>query len=147
MAFSLLAPAVQDALATAIAAQLPAGVPCSLGYPAGGPQAEHVWIAGDFDAELPRYVSGGGARDELASLMVRILVTQRATDYEPVRDRALVLAGAVEAALGADPTLGGLVVFARIVRGQADEAIPEATTRAVGLTLTIRYQGTATAAG
>ena len=139
----LLAPDVQDALADLIADNLSAGVPCSVGYPPGGLEATHVWVSGDFDADLPSRISGGKQRDEDGLVEVRVIVSQSETLFAPPRDAALVIVGQIEDVLVADPTLGGVVGECHLEHVKGAEAIPDKTLRQYGVTLTIAYTGTA----
>jgi hypothetical protein len=141
--FVVKAAAVQDALGAAISDQLPAGVPCSIGYPAGGLQAEHIWISGEFDVAMPLYVSGGFQRDELGEIEVRISVIWSDADMAGPRDRALELSEIVEDAVSLDPTLGGAVQEAHVASVRGNEAAPEEHRRQYGLVLRVAYQVTA----
>lgn len=142
MAFRNLAAAIQDHLATTIAAELPADVPCSAGYPAGGVTAEAVWIAGDLSATYPGAISGGAQRDEAGTVTVRVLVKMTGADYGPARDRALELAGAVEDAISGDPTLGGIVAEAHVSSATGQEAVPDERSREYGVSLVVSYTAT-----
>lgn len=138
--FRLLVDSVQVALAGAIASRLAGlGVPSGIGYPVGGPQEEHVWVAADFDVALPRRTSGGFNRDEDGTVKVRILVTRTTDDPLDPLARALLLEAAVEDAVGADPTLGGLVLEAKVASVQGEEAIAEDRRRQYGITVTVAY--------
>lgn len=144
--FLLKAAAVQDALDAAIAAELVASgetTPHSVGYPAGGVQAEHIWIAGKFDADLPRYVSGGLQRDEATEIEVRILVRMTTEDMSDPRDRAFLLSGIVENAVSTDPSLAGAVDEAHVAGGRGEEGIPEEHAREYGIAMRVAYQTTA----
>lgn len=141
--FRLLADAVQDAVAAAIdAGTRPLGCPCGVGYPTGGVPEQAVWVAADFDAAFPRRTSGGFNRDEVAELRVRVLVTMTTDDPRLPRARALELEAAVEDALALDPTLGGLVMEARVSGVSGEEAIPEERKRQYGLTVAVAYSAT-----
>lgn len=115
----------QDALYAAIdAATYPGEVTRSLGVPA---RLEHdlVWVAGRIDDIANEYrVSGLGAVDERFTLNVHVFSRRRGT-LADVRDRAVELADAVDDALTADPTLGGTVMLATVVRRTAEESIDE----------------------
>lgn len=140
--YRTLAGNVQEYLGSAIAAELPAGVSSSVGYPAGGPEAEHVWIEGGFAALLPRRISGGAARDEEATITVRCVATVSGGEFGPARNRALEFAGAVEDVLVSDPTLGGLVAEAHVAEIDGQDAIPDESSRQYGVTLRIAYRAT-----
>ena len=147
MGFALQAAAVQDALAELLAERLASeGVASCVGYPAGGPNDEHVWVEGGFRAALTRRTSGGGSRLESAKLAVKVLVTKAADDVAPLRDRALVLAAIVEDAVTDNERLGGLVERIWVDDAEADEGIlpPPDTRRQYGLTLHVAYEVTVT---
>jgi hypothetical protein len=144
--FTVKAAAVQDALATAIGTQQTAigdVTPLSVGYPAGGLFAEHIWISGEFDVAMPRYVSGGLQRDELGVVEVRVSVVWTATDMVTARNRALAIAAIVENAVSVDPTLGGVVHEAHVANVSGAEAAPDEHSRQYGLVLKVAYQTTA----
>lgn len=141
--FVVKAAAVQDALGVAIFGQMPAGVPCSVGYPAGGLQAEHIWVSGEFDAALPRYISGGFQRDETGEVEVRISVVMSDADMSGPRDRAFEISQIVEDAVSLDPTLGGTVEEAHVSGARGNEATPDEHSRQYGLVLRVAYQTTA----
>jgi hypothetical protein len=133
---------VQDYLAAAVSAELaalPDEVACDLGYPAGGIQDRHVWVAGALEAAHPFHLSGFAQRGEDALVQVHILVTMTSDAMAEPRDEALALAGVVEDVLAEDRTLGGLVDSAAVVGTNGEEAIPEERTRQYGITLRIAY--------
>lgn len=141
--FRLLADAVQDAVATAIDAKTrPLGSPCGVGYPAGGVPEQAVWVAAGFEASFPRRTSGGFNRDEAGELKVRVVVTTTADDPTLPREKALALEAAVEDAVAFDPTLGGVVMEARVTGVSGEEAIPEERKRQYGLTVAVAYSAT-----
>lgn len=142
--FRPVAPTLQDWLLERLITDLPT-VACSLGYPAGGLADEQVWVAGEFDADLLRVVSGYGGRDEEGSLEVRISVIQTGNEYTPVRDRALEIAGVLEDILVEDPTMGGLCSVAQVAHAKASEAHPEDRKVQCGLSITITYLATVAA--
>jgi hypothetical protein len=143
--FRTFAPSVQDALAVEIAKQIEDKTPCDVGYPARGLRPKHIWISATFDARLPRRISGGKQRDEETDIYVRCVAKVTGTSYAAARDAAATLAGYVEDAVTADPTLGGVVKEAHISAVEGQEAIPEKTAREVGFSVTVSYQATATA--
>lgn len=128
-------PAFQDALHAVVTAAA-TGTPVSLGYPTGGLKASHVWIAGTGSVQPSDGVSGYSQRDEVMSTEVRIKVDHLGNSYTTARDNAFTLASAIEDAISADVTLGGVVAFARVTQITVDEAIDERT-RMVGLVLTV----------
>ena len=144
--FVVKAAAVQDALGTAIATQLTSSgevTPLSVGYPAGGLQAEHIWIGGEFNVTMPRLISGGLQRDELGEIEVRISVLWTAADMATARVRALALSRIVENAVSVDPTLGGVVDEAYVTAVAGNEAAPDEHSRMYGLALRVAYATTA----
>ena len=146
MGFVVQAPAIQDALGTAIADALSEDAATfSVGYPTGGPDEEDVWISGDFNAAFPRRTSGGGARDEEAALKVKILVTH-SDDMTSVRDRAVDLSELVEDAVSDDPTLGGLTKDAHVSGLEGNEGFDKDGRRQFGMTMTVAYRTTASSA-
>jgi hypothetical protein len=144
--FATQAPAVMAALAAAIATEIASAheaTPSSLGYPAGGLGAEHIWVSGEFDCEMPRYVSGGLQRDETGKVEVRISVKWSDADMVTVIDRAVELAQIVEDAVSTDPTLGGVVTTeAHVSSARGAEAIPDEHSRQYGLAMWVAYQTT-----
>lgn len=143
MGFRTLVKEAQDQLKTQIEAQTPTGVPVSLGYPAGGVQAPaHIIIEGGVQITLPYVISGGALRDENTALQVQCIVTVTTDQYTVARDAALVLAGYVEDAVTADPTLNGLVAYAGVTAIELRESVPDESTRQVSARLTISYDGT-----
>ena len=145
MALTTSLPAVQDALKTAIDAQVTGGVPVSLGYPAGGAQKRHIWISGEPTAEIEYRVSGLVQRDEAVTVDVYCVASISTGSYAVARDAAVTLARFVEAAVAADHTLGGVGKLARVERVKFDEAIPGDTTRQVGVTVTVAVDTVVTA--
>lgn len=139
--FLIKAGAVQDALAEIIAERLDAeGVPSCVGYPQGGPQEEHVWMEGGFEVAVRFIVSGGRTRKETSQLKIKTLITRAADDVVELRDRALVLAALIEAAVVDNETLGGLVERLWVGGAQASEGVTEDGRRQYGLTLTVSYE-------
>ena len=140
--FIVKAAAVQDALATAIATQLLASgetTPLSVGYPAGGLLAEHIWVGGEFNVTMQDVVTGGLQRDEDGTVEVRICVLWSAADMATARDRALALSRIVENAVSVDPTLGGAVEYAHVASVSGNEAAPDEHSRMYGLVLRVVY--------
>lgn len=145
MGFAIQAAAVQDALAVLVAERLDAeGVASCVGYPAGGPNDEHVWIEGGFKAALTRRTSGGGSRLEAVKLRVRVLITKAADEVAELRDRALVLAAIIEDAVDDNERLGGLVERTWVDDAEADEGIlpPPDGRRQYGITVHVAYEVT-----
>lgn len=140
MGFLILAAPVQDALGERLTEALAeTAVPCSVGYPPGGPDVEHVWIAGEFEASFPRYLSGVGGRDESAQIRVKVMVTQTADTMAEPRDRAIDLAALCEQAVSDDPTLGGLVEEAHVATAKGLEGVTPDGARQYALELSVAY--------
>jgi hypothetical protein len=145
MAFEIRANAAQDWLAAELSAALERIlVPVSLGYPIGGPDAEHVWVVGDLDAAFSRRTSGGGMRDESGTLTVKILVTRRCEEFATVRDRAGEILDVIEAAISSDPLMGGAVYNAELVAAKGSEGVTKDGERQFGLDLSITYYANTT---
>ena len=86
--FRAALPDVQDAVLTAIAAALTTAsvdVPVDLGHPGVDLRERHIWVDGVFEADLPRYISGGELRDEGGTVLVRCVCTAAGT-WEDLRD-------------------------------------------------------------
>ncbi len=136
----LRAPAIQDWLAEKLADELAdIGVPVSLGYPIGGPDACHVWIVGAFEADFSRRTSGGAMREETGSATVKVLATSRCDDVSPVRDRVAEIVDLVEAAVSSDPTMGDLVHRAELTSVKGTEGVTKDVERQFGVDLSISY--------
>lgn len=147
--FTVKAAAVQDALATAIATQQTASgdaTPLTVGYPAGGLLAEHIWVGGEFSVTMPRYISGGLQRDETGEVEVRVSVVWSASDMVTARNRALAIAKIVENAVSVDPTLGGAVQEAHVAGVSGNEAMPDEHSRQYGLVVRVAYYTTSSLA-
>ena len=139
--FRTIVPAVQAALTAAISAAAPSDTVVSLGYPPGGLAAKAIWVSADFDMDVAWATTGWKAREEDATVEVRIAVSKAAgTVLDPQAD-ALALAGVVEDALAADRTLGGVVDRAEVTHSKGQEAIPEEHKHEFGITLTVSWAG------
>jgi hypothetical protein len=104
--------AAENGLLVALQAQAAlTGVQVQLGDPGSAPPAEIVWITEDAEAAWDPDVTMGltPSMDELYELHVKVLVFRAGDDYTAIRDRAAVLAGAVETAVGAYRTLNAAV--------------------------------------
>jgi hypothetical protein len=102
----------EDGLLVAMQAQAAlSGVQVQLGDPGAAPPAEIVWLTEDATAVWDPDVTMGltPSMDETYELHVKVLVLQAGDDYTAVRNRAAVLAGGVETAVGAYRTLNGAV--------------------------------------
>lgn len=127
--------AAQDALYTALSgATYPGRVSVDLGVP-GRLEQDHVWVSGEVDEWAALYrTSGLAAKDESFSIRVHIYST-RLGGYTDARDRVQELGEVVEDAVGADYTLSGTVMLAKISRSQLEESITDEG-RSRGLLLT-----------
>lgn len=143
MGFRIAAGDAQDALGALIDAAL-AGtdVRSGVGYPPGGPDAEHVYVSGEFDAELQYVVSGGTQHDETAPLTVVIVVSHPESEMAPNRDRALELAALIGAALTANPSFSCAVRWSRITAAAGREAVDDDGRRVYMVRLTVTYDTT-----
>jgi len=143
--FRALAPQVMDALGVAIAATAPSAANVSVGYPAGGLADQQIWVAGDFEAAIAWATTGWQQRAEETDCKVRCSVLQSTNVFADVRDACTALVNAVEDALGADRTLGGLVDRCEVTASRGQEAIPDEHQRSYGVELTVSWAGEATA--
>ncbi len=102
--------AAEDGLFTIVSAR-PAlsGVAIDRMHPGNELRREHIWIVEDDSADQEWETTGMGSQIKREEL--RLAVALRATDveYQAARDRALVLAGEVEAAVRADFKLSNSV--------------------------------------
>jgi len=114
MGFRSFAPEAQQRLRDAIAERLPGGVRCDIGYPAGGLDADHVYIGAAFDVRVNLELSGGRVRGEEVDITARCIATRHTDDLADPQEAALELAGCVEDAVQATPTLAGLCDFAYV---------------------------------
>jgi hypothetical protein len=140
--FRAALPDVQDAVLTAIAAALTTAsvdVPVDLGHPGVDLRERHIWVDGVFEADLPRYISGGELRDEGGTVLVRCVCTAAGT-WEDLRDDALTLVGYVEDAIHEDHSLGGVVQRAFITKLEGDYAVPDEYRRQYGVTVSVTYE-------
>jgi hypothetical protein len=145
VAYALAAADVQDALGVIIADALAAAsedVPSCIGYPVGGPETEHVYVSGQFDADLAQVDSGGYSRDEAAPIDVIVTVTHPEDEMTANRDRAVALALLVDEAIAADPSLGSVVTWSRATALQGRDAINEDGVRQYVVKLTVSYRTT-----
>lgn len=133
-------PDVQDALYAAIAAQSPT-CRVSLGYPVGGRRAEDVWVGIAGRVDTSEYMTGACSRDEQMEVPVFVWVEKSGGTAESTRDRAVVLLGALETALAADRTLGGVCDFAAVSAVDMEDGYTEKTV-AVGITATVTVRAT-----
>lgn len=139
--FRAAIPDVQDAIVTAVALVLTTNsvdVPCDLGHPGADLRERHIWVDGVFEAELPRYISGGELRDEGGTVLVRCVATASGS-WEDLRDDALGLVAYVEDAIHADHTLGGVVQRAFVTKLEGEYAVPDEYRRQYGVTVSVTY--------
>ena len=144
MAFRPVAPAVQAALKSGLAAETT--VPCSIGYPVGGVASKQVWFTGEWQERVVRAVSGWGGRDVVGEIEARVMVTETSEVWTAVEADALTIAAAIEDLIVADPTLSGAVANCWVTLTKSVEAHPEERTIQCGLSLTIAYEATVSAA-
>lgn len=139
--FRAAIPDVQDAIVTAVALVLTTNsvdVPCDLGHPGVDLRERHIWVDGVFEADLPRYISGGELRDEGGTVLVRCVCTAAGT-WEDLRDDALTLVGYVEDAIHEDHSLGGVVQRAFVTKLEGEYAVPDEYRRQYGVTVSVTY--------
>jgi len=117
-------PAVQDAIHAAIVAQSP-DCRVSLGYPLLGTRDEEIWIALAGGVEVTEEWTGGCSRSESQQVDVFVWVQRPGGTPKGVRDRAFALHAALEDALAADRTLGGIADYASVTRIEIDEGYDE----------------------
>lgn len=134
-------PDFQDALLSVIDAAV-TDCPVTLGWPAGGLESDHVWIAGAGTVTPHDPLSTLTQRDETLTCEVRIITDYTASDYTTSRDRAFEIAEDVEDAIAAAPTLGDVVTYCVVSGIRVGEAIPDERTRQVGITLTVTAEAT-----
>ena len=110
-----MTPAVRQALAAAIAAQLPTPAPASmLPYGVVGPFQPPVMVLGQPDVEFGAW----GCTDKVTiglAVVVRDSPEGAAATQQQLEGLWPVVAAAVKAAFAADETLGGLVAEAHLV--------------------------------
>lgn len=125
----------QDALYAALdSATYPGRVSVDLGVP-GRLEQDHIWVSGEVDEWAALYrTSGLAAKDESFTIRVHIYST-RLGGYTDARARVQELGEVVEDAVGADYTLDGTVMLAKISRSQLEESITDEG-RSRGLLLT-----------
>ncbi|MGH9168731.1 MAG: hypothetical protein ACRD02_12990 [Acidimicrobiia bacterium] len=131
--------AAQDNFKTLIAARQVSGnpiegVPLDVGFPDGGPQAEHIWVSGrvdDWDQEWettgPATGPDAASRQETFTLTVVCVVSAATVSWTEARDRVLAIAAEVARAALGDDTLAGAVFQSLVSGGKVSEGIlPEA---------------------
>ncbi len=114
--------AAEDGLYTAVAARPGfAGVPFDRANPGSALQTpQHVWIGSSEVTAQTWDVTGAGAQLRQEAFTVQVYIRAVDTDVRAARDKALTLAGEVEAALRADWTLGGAVFSASVAAMRKD---------------------------
>jgi hypothetical protein len=132
------AAAVQDAL-VALAGTAAPEVPTSLGRPDVIAAGEAIWVSDQVEARYEPLTTGLASqmRREILTLRVFVLVAETVGEFGSRRDRAYDIAGAVERAIAADQTLGGLVelTFVSAMRTQ-DDPTPKGHITSVELEVT-----------
>lgn len=142
-AFRIELPNVQDAVQTAINAQLETAaeeITCGFGHPGPDMSDREIWVDADFEAELPRYISGGHLRDEAGVVKVKALITAIVGSWQDLRDDALDLVGCVEDAIEADSTLDGLVDRAEVRKAEGTGGYLDERRRQYGVTVSVVYE-------
>ncbi len=136
-------PDAQDALKAALDARPGlTGVPVTVGYPAGGPNVEHIWIAGqvtDWTREWETTAVANAPIREEFTLELYVVVSRRVRTFEEVRVRLLAILDEIEAAVTADFTLGGAVAVATLTGGEIQEGIDDER-RSGGAELRVRCE-------
>lgn len=101
-------------------------VPIDVGWPDGGPQPEHIWIAGEVeDWRQEQSVTGDmetADKQETYTVLIRILVAKRKT-YRDARDRLFELVAEVALALREYFSLEGKVWEAEFAGGAMGEEV------------------------
>ncbi len=134
--------AVQDALKSLLDADTTltaAGVARSLGWPVGGPEREHVWIAGAVERSQQEPVITTAAnprRKETYQLAIHTLVRWEDDEYLKVRNRIKTLTDAIELVVQGDHALNGTVFFAQVDSHEVEEGVEEKA-RTIGVTIRI----------
>lgn len=140
-------PDAQDALKTALDTALAAsedciGIPVTVGYPAGGPKAEHIWIAGtvtDWTREWDTTAVANAPISEQFTLDVYVLTSKRVRTFAEVRTRLTAILDVIEAAVVADFTLSGTVAVSTLSGGEVQEGIDDER-RSAGCELHLRCE-------
>lgn len=114
-----------------------AGATVELGTPARRTD-RHVWIDEDRTVTQTYEVSGLAEMQEQFPVNVRVFRRLAARTYAEVRDAAKADAGAIEKAITADPTLGGLCQLAAVAGLDIVGWWPDEKHRACGIELTVQ---------
>jgi hypothetical protein len=102
--------AAEDGLFTIIGARPAlAAVPLDRAHPGNELRREHIWIGEAVSASQEWETTGIGSEQKMESLTISIWIRATDVDYQTSRNRALVLAGEVEAAVRADFKLSNQV--------------------------------------
>lgn len=130
--------AAQDALKAALDAQSP-DCRVSLGYPVpvGNLPDEGIWVLVGGTMQVEDYMTGACSRSEDITLRVRVWAKKRNGTAVTARDRAATLYAALEDALSADRTLGGICTFAAIESVTAEDEAVEDKAVSYGLEATV----------
>lgn len=114
-------------------------VPVSMGDPAAGTQPEHVWLADDITGEWDPDVTMGPTptEDEIVELRVIVYVSKEGNDAPAVRDRAMALAGAVTAVVGANRRISNSCDDAYTIKVEREGGATESK-RIMWLAITVR---------
>lgn len=138
---------VQDALHAALlvsGASLEKGA-VTLGWPKGGRHKRQIWIDEEVRVTTAYRQSTGASRQETIEFDVKCTQEVTGNEYKPVRDKVLELVHMVEAAAGADLTLGGIASLVTVSQIRLDAAFIEEKTRFAGATVTVAVDVTVTA--
>ncbi len=128
-----------DALKNLLKATFPS-IPVDLGYPVGGYQRDHIVIGGRFDIEAELGVSGLQVTDDAYHVEVRIVTTLTTSDFPDVLAEAISRRTALKEALRSNRTLSGTCMQAAVTRSRFEEALPDETSRQIGMTATVRIE-------
>lgn len=110
----------------------------TMGAPVGDLMDDNVWLIGEVDDWNMSYqVSGLAAKDETFTFRVAVACIVTTNDYAPPRDRVQVICRAIENAVAADHTLGGVAELASITSGRVEDSLIGDGKRGVGVVLTV----------
>ena len=129
--------AVEDALlALLLGLDALDGATRELGIPARRSD-RHIWVDGDHDVAQTYEVSGLVEKHEEIPVSIKVFRRMAVKTYAQVRDAADADAGAIEEAIGEDPTLGGLCQLATVTGLKTAGWWTDDTHRACGIEMTV----------
>lgn len=136
-------PAAKAALVTLL---VDAGLPATYGTPAKAPSDEWVRVGRVQGTQTAAVFAGSlQPRDEDYEITMTVRVRMSGDGQQLATERAYVLAGQIEEALRADPTLGGVVHWALVSAFDLEEEAPDGSSRLADLDVTVtcraRVQG------